>query len=90
MFKLIEQVFIALLNFNRFWATKCVSSNNKPCMIRLILIDSNPVELNYHPFVISLGKSNGSCWWLIYKIMCYEWKKKDLNVKVFNMETRIY
>ena len=76
MFKLIEQVFIALLSFNRFWATKCVSSNDETCMSRLTLIGLNPVELNYHPFVISLVKSNGSCWWLIYKNMCYEWKKR--------------
>ena len=28
---------------------------------RPILIDLNPIELNYYPFVISLDKSNRSC-----------------------------
>ena len=30
-------------------------------MIRPTLIDLNPVELNHYPFMISLGKCNGSC-----------------------------
>ena len=41
-------------------ATKCMSLNNKPCMIRPTLIDLNPVELNYYSFMISLDECNGS------------------------------
>ena len=29
-------------------------------MIRLTLIDLNPAELNYYPFMISLDKCNGT------------------------------
>ena len=36
---------IGLLSFSEFLATKCVSLNNEPCMIRPFLIDLNPVEL---------------------------------------------
>ena len=46
MFSLIKQVFIVLSSFSESLATKCVSLNNKPCVIRPILIDLNPVELN--------------------------------------------
>ena len=56
MFELIKQVFIALLRFSRYFATTCVSLNNEACMIRPFLIDLNPVELKYYPFMISLDK----------------------------------
>ena len=42
-------------------ATKCMSLNNELCMISPTLIDLNPVELNYYPFMIILDKFNRSC-----------------------------
>ena len=45
MFGLIKQVFIGFFSFSRFLATKCMSLNNEPCMIRPTLIDLNPVDL---------------------------------------------
>ena len=56
MFSLIKQVFIVLLSFSESLATKCVSLNDEPCMIRPTLINFNPVELKYYPFRISLDK----------------------------------
>ena len=50
----IKQVFIALLSFGESLATKCVSLNNEPCMIRPTLIELNTVERNCYPFMISL------------------------------------
>ena len=41
--------------------TKCLSLNDEPCMIRPTLIDLNPVELKYYPFMISLDKCTGCC-----------------------------
>ena len=41
-------------------ASKCMSLNNEPCMIRPTLIDLNPVEPNYYSFMISLDECNGS------------------------------
>ena len=61
MFSVIEQVFIGLLRFRESLATKCVSLNDEPCMVRSTLIDLNPVELKYYPFTISLCKHNGNC-----------------------------
>ena len=54
MFRLIKQVFIALLSFSGFLATKCVSLNSELCVIRPTLIDLNPIKLNYYPVIISL------------------------------------
>ena len=39
MFWLIKQVSIVLLSFGESFSTKCVSLNNKPCIIRPTLID---------------------------------------------------
>ena len=35
--------------------------NDEPCMVRPTLININPVELKYYPFVISINKRTGSC-----------------------------
>ena len=64
MFNLIKQVFIVLLSFSESLArvakvsdrTKCLSSNDEPCIVRPSLIDLNPVELKYYPFMINLDK----------------------------------
>ena len=53
-------MFIVLLNFSDSLATKCLSSNNEPYMVRFTL-DLNLSELKYYPFKTSLDKCNGSC-----------------------------
>ena len=83
MFSLIKQVFVVLLSFSRSLATKCVSLNDKPYMIRPTLIDLNPVELKYYPFMISLDKCSGV---LSPKISVPK-QIKDINVKAFSITT---
>ena len=69
MFNLIKQIFIVLLGFSSSLAcvakvsdrTKCVSLNDKPCMVRSTLIDLNPIELKHYSIMISLDKCNESC-----------------------------
>ena len=64
MFSSIKQLLIVLLSFSESLAqnrTKCVSLNEKPCMVRPTFIDLNPVELKYCPFMITLDGFNGSC-----------------------------
>ena len=53
--------------------TKFLFLNGEPCMVRPTLIDLNPVELKYYPFMISLDKCTGSCS-LISKNM---WSKRN-------------
>ena len=45
-----------------------VALNDELCMVRPTLIDLNPVELKYYPFMISLEKSSWSCNVLSLKI----------------------
>ena len=82
---------IALLSFRRSLAIKCVSLNNEPCMTRRTLIDLNTDELNYYLLMIIPDKCNGifnAVDDLSAKI-CFPTEKKDVNVKVFNMITKI-
>ena len=52
----------APLSFGRSLATKYVLLNNKPCMTRPAIIDLNPVEPTYYPFMITLDDAcNESC-----------------------------
>ena len=68
-------MFTVLLSFSESLATKCMSLNNKPCMVRPTLINLNPVELKYYPFMISLDKCNESSNVLSPKI-CSEKNKR--------------
>ena len=82
-------MFTVLLSFSKYLVcnqTKCLFLNDKPCIIRPTLIDLNPVELNYYPFMISLDRCSGSCNVLSPKI-CVPKQTKDINIKVFSMIT---
>ena len=82
-------MFIVLLSFSSSLATKYQSLNDELCMVRPTLIDLNPFELKYYPFMVSLGKCSGSCYsgnYLSTKA-CVPSKTKDLNLKAFNMIT---
>ena len=60
MFTLIKHVFTALLSSSISLATKFLSLNNEPCMVRPTLIDLNPIELKYYSFLVCLDKCNRS------------------------------
>ena len=74
------------MSFSSSLATKCVPLNDETGMIRPTLIDLNPVELKYYPFMISLDKCVGSCNVLSPENIVPK-ETKDINVKVFNMIT---
>ena len=54
-------LFIVLLSFSESSAIKNLFLNDEPWIARPILIDMNPVELEYYPFMISLNIFTGSC-----------------------------
>ena len=89
MSRFIKQVFLALSGFSGSVETKGVSLNNETCMISPTLIDLNPLELNYYPFMIILDICSGSCNSIndLSTKMCDSSKTKDITVKVFNMIT---
>ena len=53
-------LLIVLLGFSSSLATKYLFLNDKPCMIKPALIDLNPADLKYYPFMISLNKCTGN------------------------------
>ena len=75
---------IVLPTFSKSLASKFVSLNNQPCMIRAFLIGFNHVQLKYYPFMISLDKCNGSCSSINDLSMrsCIPSKSKDVNVNM--------
>ena len=56
-------------------------------MARPTLIDLNPADLKYYPFMISLNKCTRICNVLSPKT-CVPKETKDINVKAFNMITK--
>ena len=78
-------LFILLLSFSESLARdriKCLFLNDEPCMFRPTLIDMNPVELKYYPFMMSLNKCAGSCNVSSPKISVPK-ETKDTNVKAY-------
>ena len=63
--------------------TKFLFLNDEPCLVRPTLINLNPVELKYYPFVISLNRCTGFNA-LSPKISVPK-KTKDVNVKALHM-----
>ena len=83
MFILIKQVN----SFSESLATKCLSLNDEPCMVRSTLIDLNSVELKYYPFMISLDKCTGSLMNVLSPKICVPKETKCINLKAFNILT---
>ena len=66
------------MTFSGSLATKCMSLNNEPYMVRPTHIYLNPIELNCYPFIISLDKCNRSCNAVcnLYMKICFERDKR--------------
>ena len=54
-------MFIALLGFSKSLTTEYLFLNGELFIVRPTLIDMNPNELKYYPFIVSLNKCTGSC-----------------------------
>ena len=61
MFIFIKQMLVGLLSFGGSLATKYVSLNNQPCVTKPTLVDLNPDDLRYDPFIFSLDRCYRSC-----------------------------
>ena len=73
IFRLIKQLFIALLSFSESLANMvnvsdfvtCISLNNQLCMSRPTPINFIPNQhnqgLSYYSFMVNLDRCNGSC-----------------------------
>ena len=69
----------------------CISMNNQACKARpgIIIVNSN--ESVFYPFSIKTNRCSGSCSNIndLYAKICVPDVVKDLNVKVFNLMSRI-
>ena len=56
-------------------------------MVRPTVIDLNPVELKYYPFMVSLDKRSGSCNAVddLSTKICVSSKRKYVNVKLLSI-----
>lgn len=76
-----------LLGFGRSLAVKCICMNSQPCMVTPTFIDLNPNELHHYPFMINLGRCDGSCDTAEnpFGAICVPNKLNNINLKVFNI-----
>ena len=74
------------MGFSESLVIKYLFLNDEPCMVRPTLIDLNPLELEYHPLMITLNKYIGKCNVFSPKI-CVPKETNDINIKGFNMIT---
>ena len=69
----------------------CISMKNKECKVRPQIVTVNTNEPVFFPFSIKTSKCSGSCNNINdpYAKMCIPDVIKNLNVKVFNLMSRI-
>ena len=82
MFNFFKQVFIVSFSFSSSLATKYLFLNDEPFVARPTLIDLNPVELKYYPFMIKLDKCTGTCN-ALFPNVCVPKETKYINVTAF-------
>ena len=77
-----------VLNVN---SLECVSMNNQECKARPKIIDANNNEPVFYPYSIKINKCSGSCNNIndSYTKLCTPDIVKNINVKVFNLMSRI-
>ena len=78
----------SVLNVN---SLECVSMNNQECKIRSEIIIVNTIEPMFYPYSITINKCKGSCNTINdpYAKLCVPDIIKNINVKVFNLVSRI-
>ena len=70
---------------------KCISMNNQECKIRPGIININSNEPLFYPYNIKVNKCSGSCNNVNdpYSNLCVSYVVKNMNIKVFNLVSRI-
>ena len=70
---------------------KCVSLNNEYSQPRTVLVNVNSNEIIFYPFTLSVNISSESCNNINcpYARVCVPDKVKNMNVKVFDLISRV-
>ena len=94
MLGLIKKAFAVIttffnLSYENF--LECISMNNQECIARPKIIDVNGNEPVFYPYSIKVNKCRGSCNNINdpYAKLCVPDIVKNINVKVFNLMSRI-
>ena len=96
MFLFIKNIFLTGLAFLSSLVSttplSCITVNNQTCKVRPEIININSNGLVFYPFSIKTNKCSGSCNNIKdpYAKLCVPDAIKDLNVKVFNLMSKIY
>ena len=78
-------------NLSHVNSLECISMNNPECKARPKIIDVNNNEPLFYPYSIKVNKCSGSCSNINdpYAKLCVPDISKNINVKVFNLISRI-
>ena len=87
-FVAVTTVFSLFLNAN---SLECLSINNRECKARPKIVHVNSNEPVFYPYSIKVNKCSGSCSNINdpYAKLCVPDIIKNINVKVFNLMSRI-
>ena len=100
MFGFVKQIFVSAIMFfgcnissvNSLNAvSKYISMNNQECKIRPGIININSNEPLFYPYNIKVNKCSGTCNNVNdpYSNLCVSYVVKNMNIKVFNLVSRI-
>ena len=95
MFKFIKQIFVSTMTFFSSLSSvnplKSVSMNNQECKVRPEIANVSSNEPLFYPFSIRTSKCSGSCNNINdpYAKLCVPDVVKNLNIKVFNLKSRM-
>ena len=96
MFRLIKKCFFTAITFFSCSvlgvnSLECVSMSNQECKTRPKIIDVYNNEPVFHPYSIKVNKCSRSCNNISYPYakLCVPDIVKNLNVRVFNLMSRI-
>ena len=88
---LLINLLIKFFNAVKVNSLKCMSVVNQKCMYRPKIIDVNSEEPVFYPYFIKVNKCSGSCNNINdpFAKLCVPDVSKNINVKVFNLMSRI-
>ena len=94
VFSFVKKVFVlglTVLSSSIAGALNCISMNNQKCKVRPHIPDINSNNPMFYPFSIKVNKCSGNCNNIndAYAKICVPDTVKDLNVRVFNLMSRI-
>ena len=94
MWRFIKKVFAVIttfFNLSYVISLECISMNNQECKARPKTINVNSNEPVFYPYSIKVNKCSGSCSNINdpYAQLCVPDIFKNINVKVFNLMSRI-